>query len=116
MNGNKNKTLGKLGKTHIKEMVFLVVGPLRGGGRGGPVTPPSTKQKKHFFSINGENSPGSCIMKILFCEIRHFSPNFHKCTPNFVCVYFYWYENNICQKKNLTFLAQKKTKKKKKKK
>ena len=49
MNGNKNKTLGKLGKTHIKEMVFLVVGPLRGGGRGGPVTPPSTKQKNTFF-------------------------------------------------------------------
>ena len=53
------------------------------------------------------------------------------CTPNFVCVYFYWFENNICQKKNPTFLAQKmlenfflsksvlgyyKTKKKKKKK
>ena len=37
-------------------------------------------------------------MKILFYEVRHFSPNFHKCTPNFVCVYFYWFENNICQK------------------
>ena len=31
------------------------------------------------------------------CDIQSkFSP---KCTPNFVCVYFYWFENNICQKK-----------------
>ena len=44
-----------------------MVGPLR-GERG--VTPPTTKQKTTFFSINGENSPGSCIMKILFCEAR----------------------------------------------
>ena len=86
----------KLGKTHIKKSVFLVVGPLR-GGRG--VTPPTTKQKKHFFSINGENSPGSCIMKYYFMKYdiqSKFSP---KCTPNFVCVYFYWFENNIRQKK-----------------
>ena len=41
-------------------------------GRGNP---PTTKQK-HLFSINGENSPGSCIMKILFYEVRNFSPNF----------------------------------------
>ena len=27
----------------------------------------TTKQKTTLFSINGENSPGSCIMKILFC-------------------------------------------------
>ena len=35
--------------------------------------PPTTKQKTTFFSINGENSPGSCIMKISFYEVRHFS-------------------------------------------
>ena len=39
-------------------------------------------------------------MKILFYELGHFSPNFHKFTGS-------WFENNICQKKNLPFLAQK---------
>ena len=43
-----------------------MVGPLRGGG---VTPPPTTKQKTTFFSINGENSPGSCIMKILFYEV-----------------------------------------------
>ena len=46
----------------------------------GGVTPTTTKQKTTFFSINGENSPGSCIMKILFYEVRHLSPNFHEFT------------------------------------
>ena len=90
--------------TH-KKSGFLVVGPLKGGGG---VTPPTTKQKTTFFSINGENSPGSCIMKTLFCEVWHFSPNFHKCTPNFVCVYFYWFENNIIfAKKKSNFFSPK---------
>ena len=69
-----------------------MVGPLR-GGRG--VTPPTTKQKTTFFSINGENSPGSCIMEILFYEVRHFSPNFHEFTGSkTIC---------ICQKKSPFF-------------
>ena len=56
--------------TH-KKSVFFVVGPLR-------VT---------LFSINGESSPGSCIMKILFYKVRQFNPNFQYC-----------FGNNICQK------------------
>ena len=63
-----------LGKTHIKKVFFFSVQTTKRG----PLS------KKPLLSINGENSPGSCIMKILFCEVRHFSPNFHKCTPNFV--------------------------------
>ena len=43
-----------------------------------------------FFSINGENSPGSCIMKYYFMKYDILVPNFH------------WFENNIAKK-----LAQK---------
>ena len=50
----------------------------KGVGRVNP--PPTTKQKHIFFSINGKNSPGSCIMKILFYEVHHFSPIFHEFT------------------------------------
>ena len=38
-----------LGKTHIKKSIYLVVGPLRGGGEGDK-PPITTKLKKHFFS------------------------------------------------------------------
>ena len=41
-----DSTYSAYGKTHIKKVFFLVVGPLR-GGRG--VTPPTTKQKTTFF-------------------------------------------------------------------
>ena len=41
------------------------------GGGARPIS------KKTLFSINGENSPGSCVIKMLFYEVRHFSPNFH---------------------------------------
>ena len=54
----------------------------------------------NFFSINGENTPGSCIMKILFYEVQHFSPNFHEFTGS----------KQYLPKK--TFLAQKREKKK----
>ena len=30
--------------------------------------------------MNGKSSQGSCIMKILFYEVRYFSPNFHEFT------------------------------------
>ena len=63
------------GKHTKKSVFFSVVGPLKGVGRV-TLWPLS---KKPLFSINGENSPGSCIMKILFYEVRHFSPNFHIC-------------------------------------
>ena len=66
-----------------------MVGLLRG--------PPTTKQKK-LFSINGENSPGSCVIEMLFYEVQYFSPGgFYY--VKFVCGYFYWLENNMCQKK-----------------
>ena len=71
--------------THKKKVFFLVVGPLR-GGRG--VTPPTTKQKTTFFSINGENSPGSFIMKILFYEVRHLVQIFPKVYTQFcLCIF-----------------------------
>ena len=82
-------------------MVFLVVGQLR--GEGGGVTPPTTKQKTTFFSINGENSPGSCIMKILFYEVPHFNPSVHP----ILSVYIFTGSKTIFAKKNPTFLAQK---------
>ena len=88
--------------THKKKVFFLVVGPLRGGG----VTPPTTKQKTTFFSINGENSPGSCIMKILFYEVRHLVQIFTSVHP-ILSVYIFTVSKTIFAKKTLTFLAQK---------
>ena len=46
--------------------------------------------------MNGENSQGSCIMKILFYEVRHFSPSFHEFTGS----------KTIFAKKKSPFLAQ----------
>ena len=62
----------------------------------------SFSAKKHFFSIHGENPPGSCIMKILFHEVRHFSPNFHEFTGS----------KTIFAKNKSLFLAQKLERKK----
>jgi len=42
----KNEIFVNLGKTHIKKVFFLVVGPLR---EQGGVTPPTTQQKTPFF-------------------------------------------------------------------
>ena len=47
-----------------------MVGPLRGWGANPP--PPTTTKQKKILSINGENSPGSCAIKMLFYEVRHF--------------------------------------------
>ena len=63
--------------------------------------------KKHFLSINGENSPWSCVIIMLFYEVRHFSRRriffFVK-----VCLWiFLLIRKQYLPKKNLALLAQK---------
>ena len=55
------RKLGKGRHTRPKKCFF------RGGG-GEPLC------KKTLFYINGENSPESCVIKMLFYEGRHFTP------------------------------------------
>ena len=45
-------------------------------------------------------------MKILFCEVRHFSPNFQVYTQFCLCI-FLLVRKQYLPKKNSTFLAQK---------
>ena len=50
-----------------------------------------------IYEEYGENSQGSSVVKMLFYEVQHFSPNLH-CyekkevfySLKFVCGYFYW--------------------------
>jgi hypothetical protein len=91
-----NNTIAIREDTH-KKSVFFSGRTTKGVGRGNP---PDHLAKKHFFSINGENSPGSCIMKILFYEVRHFSPNFHEFTALFRKQYFAFFSPKIGEKKN----------------
>ena len=60
--------------THKKSVFFS--GRTTKRGEGG--NPRDHQAKNHFFSINGENSPGSCIMKILFYEVQHLDQTFPK--------------------------------------
>ena len=53
--------------------------------------PPTTNKKKHFFSINGENSPGSCLIKILFYEV---GTTFLKCVK-YKKIRFFWHTHII---------------------
>ena len=45
-------------------------------------------------------------MKILFCEVRHFSPNFRKCIPN-LSVYIFTGSKTIFAKKKSDFFSPK---------
>ena len=87
----------ELGKTHIKKCFFLVLGPL---------------SKKPLFSIKGENSPGSCGIKLVFMKYDILEKMEVFYTLKCVCGYFYWLENNIYQQ-NSAVLAQKLGEKKK---
>ena len=87
----------------MKKVFFLVVEPLRGEGG---VTPPTTKQKTTFFSINKENSPGSCIMKILFYEVRHLVQIFKSVHP-ILSVYIFTGSKTIFAKKKSDFFSPK---------
>ena len=82
----------RLGKIRIKKVVFWW--SPKGVGRGNP--PSTTKQKTTFFSINGENSPGSCVFKILFYEVR-------------LLVYFHEFTSSktIFAKKKISFFSPK---------
>ena len=92
--------------THKKMCVFSGR-TIKGVGRGNP---PDHYAKKHFFSIKGENSSESCIMKILFYEVRHFNPNFHEFTGSKTI--FAFFSPKIGEKKNCqSFLGYYKTKK-----
>ena len=51
----------------------------KGVGRGNP-PPPTTKQKPLFFYKWRKFTGKLRIMKMLFYEVRHFSPNFHEFT------------------------------------
>ena len=87
--------------THKKNVFFSGRTTKRVGGGGNP---PDHLSKKTLFSINGENSPGNCIKKILYYEVRHFSPKLY---THFCLCIFLLVRKQYLPKKNPTFLAQK---------